>query len=752
MLGGCAPAKRMIAERYYRQGMELFEKRKFDEAALAFRKAIRRNPNWGEPYYRLALCDLAKGGEMSRALHSLRQAMALMPDNEDVKVRLAGLYAIGFATQGGLEPEFLKQARSVVESLLRQNPASFEGLLLAGQIAVLSNRHEEAVSWLERALKQQPESPIALASAGKAYMLAGKPDQALEALTKATQLDPGLRQAWEDRYQIYILQNRIREAESLCRERIDRNPKDPLAPLMLASHCLRAGKLKEMEAALESLASNSSQYPGGALLAGDFYRNIGRIDRARLLYESGLKASGDNPSLHLEYRKRIAWLLVLEGKRQEAEQAYAKLHQEAPGDLESRVRRAQLQLESDASAALQEYRQLVKEFPSDPIIRHHFGVVLLANGLGEEARTAFLAASRMQRNYVPPRLALARLAAGRQQWKLLLQYADETLSIAPGNLEARYLRAVARTELGLYREARRELEHLVRARPDFLDALLQMARLDHLEGRHAVAESKFRELYRRFRDPRALSGQVEAVLAQGQSQTALGLIRSELGKSPQDSRLKLMLAQTALRTHDYPLAIRELDGMVASNPGNTALQTMLGQAHEAAGNLPQAISAYEAAQKSQYGRWETIEKLAGAYMKAGRTEQAIAAYRKVLELNPNSPVALNNLAFLLSEQGTDLDEALRLVKLAIQKLPGEPEILDTAGWIYFRKNDLATALRIYEGLVSKHASNSGFRFHYAAVLQKLGRKAQARAELEAALATDPPPQLKKQIHELLSGL
>lgn len=742
----------MIAERYYSQGMELFEKHKYNEAALAFRKAIQRNPNWGEPYYRLALCDLAKGGEMSRAVHSLRQALALMPENEDVKVRLAGLYAIGFVKQGGLEGAFLKQAQDIVSSLLRQNPASFEGQLLAGQIALLGNRHQDAISWLEKALQQKPESAIALAAVGKAYMLAGQLEQAGQALAKAVELDPGLRQAWEDRYHLYVLQNRMREAESLCRERIARNPKDPLAPLMLASHCLRAGKTKDMEAALEPLASNREHYPGGALLAGDFYRNIGRIDRARSLYEGGLQEAGKDRALHLEYRKRLAWLLVLEGKRQEAEQAYAKLHQEAPSDLESRVRRAQLQLERDAAAALREYRQLVKDFPSDPVIRHHFGIVLLANGLHEEARTAFLSAARMLRNYAPPRLALARLAAERQQWKELLQFAEETLSITPQDPEARYLRAVAQTELGHYRKARRELEELIREKPNFLEALLQMARLDHLEGRHAASESKFRDLFNRFRDPRALAGQVEVELSRGQNQTAVRLVQSELAKSPQDARLKLLLAQTALRTGDHQVAIRELESLVSSEPGNAVLQAMFAQAHEAAGNLSQAISAYEAAQKSRPGQWETLEKLATAYWKAGRSREAITAYRKVIELNPNSAVAMNNLAFLLSEQESDLDEALRLAKLAMQKLPGQPEILDTAGWIYYRKNDLATALQIYQGLVSKHPANPGFRFHHAAVLLKQGRKAQARAELEAALASGAPSRLKKQIDELLSRM
>jgi tetratricopeptide (TPR) repeat protein len=752
-LVGCAPAKRMIAERYYRQGMELFEKKKYDEAALAFRKAIQKNPNWGEPYYRLALSDLARGGEMSRAIHALRQASALMPENEDIKVRLAGLYAIGFVNQGGLEETFLKQARDLVNSLLRRNPNSFEGQLLAGQIALLGNQPQDAVGWFEKALHQKPESAFLLAAAGKAYFVAGQADKAEQLLTKAVQLDPGLRQAWEDRYQLYLFQNRARDAELLCQDRVARNPKDPLARLMLASHYLRSGRRQEMEAALEPLASNPEQYPAGALLAGDFHRNTGRIDKARALYESGLKHAEKNRASQLEYRKRLAWLLVLEGRREEAEQAYAKLLQEAPADQESRVRRAQLQIGRDAAATLTEYRQLAKDFPADPIIRHHLGVVLLANGQEEEARQAFLAASQMQRNYLAPRLALARLALERKQWKELQQHASSAVALNSRNPESRYLLAVAHLELGLYRQARRELEDLSREVPNLIEALLQMARLDLVEGRYAASDSKFRDLFRKTRDPRALAGRVEVALAQGENETAVRLVQAELASSPQDARLRLLLAQTALRAGQYEIAIRELDALTAQYPGREDLHAMIGQAHEASGRYPQAISAYEAALKSRPGQWEILERLANAYWKGGRTKDAINAYRKVLELNANAAVAMNNLAFLLSEDNDgDLDEALRLAKLAMQKLPNQPEVLDTAGWIYYRKNDLTTALQIYQGLVNKHPHNPGFRLHHAAVLLKQGKKDQARAELEAALASAPPAQMKKQIDDLMSRL
>jgi tetratricopeptide (TPR) repeat protein len=56
-------------------------------------------------------------------------------------------------------------------------------------------------------------------------------------------------------------------------------------------------------------------------------------------------------------------------------------------------------------------------------------------------------------------------------------------------------------------------------------------------------------------------------------------------------------------------------------------------------------------------------------------KEAQVAYRKALELNPDLPISLNNLAFLLYESG-QLDEALALATRAIEKRPNS-DYLDT---------------------------------------------------------------------------
>lgn len=673
-----------------------------------------------------------------------------MPQNTDVKVRLAWLHILGYVQHGAIEDFPLKQAKEISESLLKQKPDSFEGQLLAGQVALLEKKPKEALAWFEKALAQKPESPQALASVGIAQVSLGLESEAEQSLRKAVEKEPRLGPAWDTLYLMAMRQKRLADAEAICRLRIEKRPKDPAGRLMLANHFFRLERTKEMEAALEPFLRSDGGYANGQLIVGDFYRSIGRLADARALYEAGLKNADQDPALRAEYRKRLASLLLLEGKREEAEKAYADVLQEAPKDPESRARRALLLLEKDAAASLKEFQQLVKDVPANPALRYNLGLALLANRKAEDARTAFLEAARMQRNYLEPRLALAQMAMDREQWRELQQTASDILTINPRHPEGRYFRAAAYTGLGNFEEARKILLDLEKEFPNYREVQLQLAWLDLVEKRYAAAEARLKALYEKTRDARAINGRVELELAQNRQKEALALAQSELAKDPDNPQIRLLVARTALRTADYGLAARELIRLAERDPNWDYLYLLLGQAHQLNGDLQKAILAFQRALQLTPNSLEAALRLAYAYESAGQVAQAISAYRKALEINPNTPIAMNNLAYLLAEHGGDLDEAQKLAQLALQRVPQQQYIADTLGWIYFKKNDLEAALQIFQNLVKKYPDEAAFRYHLGAVLLKRGQKAQARAELQAALDNKPPAQLEKKIRDLLS--
>ncbi|HYV61628.1 MAG TPA: tetratricopeptide repeat protein, partial [Bryobacteraceae bacterium] len=136
----------------------------------------------------------------------------------------------------------------------------------------------------------------------------------------------------------------------------------------------------------------------------------------------------------------------------------------------------------------------------------------------------------------------------------------------------------------------------------------------------------------------------------------------------------------------------------------------------------------------------------------GKRDQAKPIYEQILKLEPDHFVALNNLAYIKAEEGTDLDQALAMAQRAIQKYPSAHEISDTLGWIYIKKNLSEDAVRVFSELVKNAPTNPTFRFHYAMALQQKGDKPRARKELEEALKNKPSRVEEQKIRNMLNTI
>jgi len=136
----------------------------------------------------------------------------------------------------------------------------------------------------------------------------------------------------------------------------------------------------------------------------------------------------------------------------------------------------------------------------------------------------------------------------------------------------------------------------------------------------------------------------------------------------------------------------------------------------------------------------------------GRSREATDAYERALRLDPENIVALNNLAYMNAETGGDLDMALRYAETAKRKEPRNPQIDDTLGWIYVKKNLNDNALVIFRSLVKQQPANATFRYHLGVALAQRGDVEQARQELNEALRHKPADKDAEEIRKVLAKL
>ena len=116
--------------------------------------------------------------------------------------------------------------------------------------------------------------------------------------------------------------------------------------------------------------------------------------------------------------------------------------------------------------------------------------------------------------------------------------------------------------------------------------------------------------------------------------------------------------------------------------------------------------------------------------------------RRLIEIDPENAHAYNALGYTLADKTDRLAEALELIEKALALLPGDPFILDSLGWVHYRRGDLDLALE-YLRLAMDQRPDAEIAAHLGEVLWQLGDKDQAIAAWQDGKQADPDnPVLK----------
>lgn len=70
---------------------------------------------------------------------------------------------------------------------------------------------------------------------------------------------------------------------------------------------------------------------------------------------------------------------------------------------------------------------------------------------------------------------------------------------------------------------------------------------------------------------------------------------------------------------------------------------------------------------------------------------AVRNLQKAITLDPDNVTALNNIGFILAEEGSNPDIALRYCRKAVDRSPENPAYLDSLGWAYLKCGRLSEA-------------------------------------------------------------
>ncbi|HEX4750121.1 MAG TPA: tetratricopeptide repeat protein [Bryobacteraceae bacterium] len=752
--------------------------KKYTEASILYQKAIAKDKTNAEAYYREGL-NLLDSGDLQGAMSYLRRAIDLKPSNTDAETKLAELCLIVYSKYPTKAQNYLVDAGDLVNKINKAQPNSFDGARLQGLLDLAHNEPEKAVEEFQKANQIKPHSPEVINWYAETLYNLKRPEKAEALEQDMIAHDPKWGPAYDFLFLLYSRTGQKDKAKAILEQRVKADPTSAVGIQNLANYQVLNGDYPAGEATINRLMSDPKAFPNRYEMVGDFYFRTKKYDQAQKAYEEGAK---QDPKNAVTYKERLVSLDEATNKRDDALNLARNVAKDNPKNVQANEMYAGLLLQTGTkdgvAKSVTELKDLLKANPNDPLLhldmaRAYFDTNDRDKSLNEaqeamqqEVKVAD-AAHRSPRVGVVEngRILTGRIYEDRGQHAKALEQANLVLQVDPRNPDARLIRDRAMVGMGQADQALPDLEALVQQSPQLGAARLELATLYLSRRAFDKATAQYEQFSKDYpKDPRGVVGLQDVKMLQGKADEAIAGVKAVLDKQPNDLQLRYQLAafQTQagalIVAKDRNRAKQYFEDAAANYKEILKTTTNSADVWLRLGIIQRELQQYDAALASfQQAATADPHNSAPALNEAmllealGKKKEAMAAYNKVLGIDPENPLAMNNVAFLNAQDGVNLDQAKTMAEKAKRRFPNNPEISDTLGFVYYKKSLNGEALQIFKDLVAAHQDNPLFHLHFAMALEKSGNKQAARDEAQKALQLSQPAQ-QGQIKSFLNQL
>lgn len=715
-----------------------------DQARSRLAQILERDPKSGPAYVLMGELEMS-AGRPNAAIAQLSRAVALSPDDADIyaararahlavqnltaaradaeRVRDAApnspmggylLAAVAFS-QGDLEAANAEYTR-----IARQFENFGPSVLLGALIKFNRGEHTQADQLLSQYIRMAPDDPMPLAALGSLRLRMGQPRRAVMSLRQALELDSKNAETWRLMAEAQTALEDYDAAADAHRKVAELG--DPAD----ASRAAGALALLTGDGAARLFVDRPAMGRGAAramaLLAGQRYEDAGEV-AAELL-----TANGPSPAL----LNIAAAAAAGQGDRDEAR---GLLNQALSLEPEFLPALTQLDALDRADGRQDEIaprlQALIAAKPDSAILIVRRARMMVSEGRRTDAEQTLAAAVRR----LPQSLALsealvrARILKGESEGA-----ANEASRLAslPGvtSQGARFAISVM-ADAKAWDLARISARRLVgEIAPDSPESHVMLVEILTAANDRRGAERALRTSQRRWPANRGLArAAVELAIRAEDRQAAL--VAAEKIRSHDSVAADRLSAGALLKLGDAAGAVGRLERAARSAPDNAEIAIDLFSARLRAGRRDAAVTDMRvfATERPQDRRAQTA--LGTALMGLGDYAGAAEAYRRLLSLDPNNPIALNNYAWARHELGEP--DALDYAARAFNVAGGAPEVADTYGWLLIKGGRMADGVTVLRAAAAAAPDNGDILYHLAYALAETGRRDAAAAALDQAL-------------------
>jgi tetratricopeptide (TPR) repeat protein len=721
---GCTRDSQALKARYVDRADRYAVDGRLAEAVIEYRNALQAVPQDGDIRLKLAEAYL-KQGDGGNAAREYLMAADLLLDRADVQLTAGQLLLLG----GRFD-----DARVRAEKALATQPEHVAAhILLANALAGLKD-FEAALAQIEEAIRLAPDQGVPYASLGAVEASRGRMEAAEKALKRATELDRTSVAAQLALASFYWAQSRWPDAEQALKRALTLEPDNLSAHRAMASVAVTLNKSAAAEEHLLAVR-DLSRSPEAALPLADFYLQRGDEPSARAVLDplTGSPATAGHANV------RLAALDHASGRRDEAHARLDLVLAAEPSHLDALVTKSSMLLsEGRLEEALGPARTAVQSHANAAPAYFALARVERARQQPDAAIAAYTETLRLNPRATAAHVALSTLHLTRGRSAEAITAAEDALKGEPGNPDARLALVRGSIAAGDLKRAQPEIARLLSEFPNSPAVRVQngifLRRQKDLTG----ARREFEHALKLAPDSaEALNGLVALDFEAKQPDAALARINARLDRGNASPAVLMVAARTHLATGDLATAEQLLRRILQEDDAYLAAYSVLSQVHMRQGRVDAALSELDSLAERDPRPVAALTSAGMILQGQGRQAEARQRFERALQIDPGTPIAANNLAWLYAQSGGNLDVALQLAQTAYSKLPDSPEVAHTLGYIYYKKDLLPQAIQLLKITVEKDAANPVFHHHLGLALAKAGDAPAARRHLSRALALKP---------------
>jgi cellulose synthase operon protein C len=766
------------AQKFYEKGMTLLESDP-NKAKLEFQNALQMKNDMTSALYGLALVA-EKQSDWKACFGLLKKVLENEPKHVNAMVKIGQIY---------LAAGEISKAKEQADQAVSLEPENLDAIMLQAAMDLKAGQVDAAVEKANFVLSKNQKNTDAYMVLASARQSQNDKQGAIALLNKALQVDNKNRavhlfkislsndigdkalteSAWKDtieafpedyplrgKFAEYLYKNNKNDAaESQLRYVVEHQtnvlqPKLTLIQFLLQTKGPDVART-EME---KMLKQNPDDFELSFYLV-DFYESQGDTAAAEVQLKSIMNYAGNKPE-GLKAKTKVATRFLAQNKKTEAVKLINDVLAVDARNNDALLLKSGISIdEKKYDEAISDLRAVLGDQPNSAQALFLLGKAYDEKGssaLAEESYVKALEASKYSPQYA---VAYSRSLINRQDYKRAEKVLEDVLNRNPNNIAITRLLAQVKLSKGDIEGAQKIAESVKGATNSNLYDLIDGAVLLRKDDYHGAIAAFERAHQKTPSDMQPILAITKAHLSKKAFTDAKTFLEQLLMTQPKNYDIKLLLAQVYEMSGDKQKSIETLDSAIALEPKISRAYQQLAALHLRNKDTVAASSAIEKGLSALPESFDLNMALAEIHQNNQDYSSAVSIYKKLLNINPNAIVVLNNYISVVSDYESDkskLEQAYQDAKPL--KDSAVPQFLDTYGWISFRVGKNEEAIKQLSLAIEKAPEYAVFHYHLGKVYLAEQNKTEAKKSFEKALkfAKSNNQDYVNEIKELLKTI